>query len=48
VSWAGKKCGKRAKKSEINGIARIKTNLCWRHRKTLTEEYIADILSLES
>jgi len=45
---AGKKCGKRAKKTEINGLGSIKSNLCWRHRKMLKKEYIADIVAVES
>lgn len=45
---ANKKCGMRAKKSNIKGIANIQSNLCWRHRRLLKKEYIADIVSFDS
>jgi hypothetical protein len=44
----GKKCGRRAKKSKIKGIGEVDSSLCWRHRKLLQKEYIADILTIES
>jgi len=45
---AGKKCGKRAKKTSIKGIGNINSSLCWRHRKLLQKEYIADIIPEDS
>jgi hypothetical protein len=45
---AGKKCGKRAKKTSIKGIGNMKSSLCWRHRKLLQKEYIADIIPEDS
>jgi len=45
---AGKKCGRRAKKTKINGLAEINTALCWRHRKILHREFIADMVTIES
>ncbi len=44
---AGKKCGKRAKKTSIKGIGNMKSSLCWRHRKLLQKEYIADITPID-
>jgi len=45
---AGKKCGKRAKKSKINGLGSMESSLCWRHRKLLKKEYIADIIPIDN
>jgi len=45
---AGKKCGRRAKKTKIKGLGEINASLCWRHRKILHREFIADMVTLES
>lgn len=44
----GKKCDRRAKKTVIKGVGNMECNLCWRHRKLLQKEFIADIVSVDS